>query len=99
MLDINNGIVDENYKSLPDTYICEMDMISPKKQINAMGVYGHLGHPSCANKEIGRCLNQNSAQYIALVAKKFVERTSYESYMFHSLYSIPFFHLKFLKFR
>ncbi len=96
MLDIERKLVSDCYKSLPENKIAEKDMISAKKQRKAMEEYGHLGYPALADENIGKLLNINTAQYLAMVSIKFLDRKDYTRYMFHSLYKLPFMHLRFL---
>lgn len=94
MLAIDENYVRDGYGELPASDISDMDMISKKKQLAAMGEYGHLGNPTVAGQEIGRIINADAAVFIAEAVKCFAERKNYEKYMHHSLYKIPFLHLE-----
>jgi len=99
MLDLNEDLVKMNYKELPDVKITGMDMISTRKQLKAMGNYGHIGYPAYADKSIGQMLNKNTAEYLAMVISQFGEDHNCQQYMYHFLYRVPFMHLVFLKYR
>lgn len=90
MLDIDDSLVKSNYTDLPDTMISEKEMISPKKILEKMASYGHLGYPRIARKELGGLLNENLAQYLVEAVSAFIQRKNYEKYEHHFLYKIPF---------
>lgn len=93
ILDIDSSLVKQNYREVPATMIKEKDIISKKKQVKAMGIYGHLGNPALANENLGKMLNTNTAEFMAEAVTAFINRENYEIYMYHSLYKIPFLHL------
>ena len=95
MLYLKNDLVKKDYKKLPDSHISEKDMMSKEKQLKAMGEYGHLGSPRLAEREIGRLLTDDTADYLKNAVKCFIERKDYEKYMHHFLYKMPFMHKAF----
>ena len=99
MLDLNRDLVKTNYVELPNTEISEQDMISTRKQLLAMGNFGHIGYPAYADIALGEMLNRNTAEYLAVVINQFVNRNNFEQYMHHFLYRFPLMHLAFLKYR
>ena len=96
MLATNESLVRDTYVNVPDSDIAERDMISKKKQINAMGEYGHLGAPRLASKELGDMLNENCIASIADAVIKFYKRDGYELYGSYTLYKIFPLHIGFL---
>ena len=72
------------------------DMISKKKQLRAMGEYGHMGNPAAADKHIGELLNMDSARFIAEATLNFVKRQDYKMFSHYFLYDIWFMHVGFL---
>lgn len=97
LLDIDEKYVRNGYKDLPDSDITDKDMIFKKKQLAAMGEYGHIGMPRFASKEIGRELNRNCIESIADAVIKFYNRKDYEKYDDYFLYKILPLHIGFLK--
>lgn len=71
-------------------------MISKKKQIKAMGEYGHMGNPAVSDKHIGELLNIDSARYIAEATLNFVKRQNYKIFSHYFLYDLLFMHMGFL---
>ena len=97
LLDIDERFVRNGYKDLPDSDISDKDMIFKKKQLAAMGKYGHMGMPRFASKEIGRGLNQNCIESICEAVINFYNRTDYKKYDDYFLYKILPLHIGFLK--
>ena len=97
LLDIDERFVRNGYKDLPDSDITDKDMIFKKKQLAAMGEYGHMGMPRFASKEIGRGLNQNCIESICEAVINFYNRTDYRKYDDYFLYKILPLHIGFLK--
>ncbi len=97
LIAIKKNFVRKGYKELPRTFINDRDIISKKKQLAAMGEYGHLGNPAVADKELGELINQDIAEFIVAAVKSFVKRKNYKIYMHHFLYRIPFLHLGFIR--
>lgn len=97
MLAINKELVRGGYRKMSETKITDKEMISRKKQLAAMGEYGHLGNPAVANQELGELLNQDVAEFLYEAVSSFVKREGYEIYMHHFLYRIPFLHFGFLR--
>lgn len=97
MIAMNEKLVREGYREIPRTFISGREIISKKKQLAAMGEYGHLGNPAVADKVLGELLNQDIAEFIAEAVKSFVKRENYKIYMHHFLYRIPFLHLGFIR--
>ena len=97
MLDINDNFVRSGYNELPDSDITDKDMISKRKQIAAMGDYGHIGIPRIATKEIGHDLNRNCIESICEAVINFYNRAEYEKYDDYLLYKILPLHIGFLK--
>ena len=96
MLAISDNLVRDTYKDVSDSDITDRDMIFKKKQIKAMGQYGHLGYPRLATKELGNMLNNNCIDSIADAVIKFYKRDGYEQYGNYSLYQIFPLHIGFL---
>lgn len=96
MLAISDNLVSDSYKDVPDSDITDRDMIFKKKQINAMGQYGHLGAPRYASKDVGKMLNDNCIASIADAVIKFYKRDGYEQYANYALYKILPLHIGFL---
>ena len=97
MLDINDNNVRKGYNELPDSDITDKDMISKRKQIAAMGDYGHIGIPRIATKEIGHDLNKNCIESICEAVIMFYYREEYEKYDNYFLYKIFPLHIGFFK--
>ena len=72
-------------------------MIFPKKQIEAMGEYGHIGSPNLASKELGEQLNKNCIDSICDAVEKFYNRNGFEKYGEYSLYKILPLHIGFIE--
>ena len=96
VMEIDENLVRDTYKDVPDSDITDRDMISKKKQIKAMGRYGHLGMPRLATKELGEMLNDNCIDSIADAVIKFYNRDGYEKYGNYTLYKIFPLHIGFL---
>ena len=96
LLSVNETNVRDTYKEVPDSDITDRDMISKKKQISAMGRYGHLGFPRLADKKLGDMLNENCIASIADAVIKFYTRDGYEQYGNYALYKILPLHIGFL---
>ena len=97
LLDIDEGYVRDGYKNLPDSNITDKDMISKKKQLSAMGGYGHMGIPRFASKEVGEMLNRNCVESICYAVIKFYNRDGYEKYDDYFLYKILPLHIRFIR--
>ncbi len=97
MLDIDENLVRDGYKDLPDSNISDKDMIFKSRQFKAMGKYGHLGMPRFATKELGQKLNRNCAESICDAVKKFCGRENYKKYDDYFLYKILPLHIGFIK--
>lgn len=96
MLAIDENYVRSGYEELPASNITSRDMISKKKQIKAMGEYGHMGNPAVSDKHIGELLNIDSARYIAEATLNFVKRQNYKIFSHYFLYDLLFMHMGFL---
>lgn len=96
MLAIDKNYVRPGYEELPASSITGRDMISKKKQLRAMGEYGHMGNPAAADKHIGELLNMDSARFIAEATLNFVKRQDYKMFSHYFLYDIWFMHVGFL---
>ena len=96
LLDMDEGYVRSGYKELPSTEITDRDMISRKKQIAAMGEYGHIGSPSLATRKLGKMLNDNCIDSICDAVECFYKRNGYERYGEYSLYKILPLHIGFM---
>ena len=97
LLDMDPALVREGYRDLPDTRITDRDMIFRKKQLRAMGAYGHMGSPRHASPELGRMLNENCVASLCDAVVKFYRRSGYEPYARYALYRILPLHLGFLR--
>lgn len=97
MLAADESLVRGGWKDLPDTEITGREMISKKKQLNAMGKFGHIGMPRFASKEIGALLNRNCVESICEAVVNFCHREGYKKYDDYFLYKILPLHAGFLK--
>ena len=97
LLDIDESLVREGYKDLPDSDISDKDMIFKIRQLKAMGEYGHIGMPRFALKETGHQLNQNCIESICEAVINFYNRADYKKYDDYFLYKILPLHIGFLK--
>ncbi|MBP3233347.1 MAG: creatininase family protein [Eubacterium sp.] len=97
LLDMDESYVRAGYKSLPASDITDKDMIFRKKQIEAMGEYGHIGSPNLASKELGEQLNKNCIDSICDAVEKFYNRNGFEKYGEYSLYKILPLHIGFIE--
>ena len=97
LLDLDPGLVREGYRDLPDARITDREMIFRKKQLAAMGEYGHIGTPRLATEALGRQLNENCIASLCDAVVKFYRRSGYEPYTHYALYSILPLHLGFLR--
>ena len=97
LLDIDESLVREGYKDLPDSDISDKDVIFKSRQLKAMGEYGHIGMPRFASKETGRQLNQNCIESICEAVINFYNRADYKKYYDYFLYKILPLHIGFLK--
>ncbi len=97
MLDIDDNNVRSGFENLPDSDITDKDMISKRKQLAAMGDYGHIGMPRFATKVIGHKLNQNCIESICEAVINFYNRSGYEKYDDYFLFKILPLHIGFLK--
>ena len=86
----------EGFRDLPDSGITDRDMIFRKKQLEAMGEYGHIGSPRLATKELGRQLNDNCIDSICEGVECFYHRSEYEKYGEYALYKILPLHIGFM---
>lgn len=96
LLDFDADLVKDEYKTLPDRSIADMDMISRKKQFDTMGVYGHIGYPRLATKGLGKQLNRNMAESLCEAVISFYNRDGYQKYDDYFLYKIIPLHMGFL---
>ncbi|MBR2294871.1 MAG: creatininase family protein [Clostridiales bacterium] len=96
LLAMDKGMVRKGYGELPDSRISDRDMISKKRQLAAMGEYGHLGSPRLATEKLGSMLNDNCIGSIADAVLKFYNRDGYQRYEHYSLYKILPLHLGFI---
>ena len=96
LIDMDEGYVREGYKELPASDVTDKDMIFRKKQLNAMGEYGHIGSPHLASKKLGKMLNDNCIDSICDAVEKFYRRSRYEKYAEYSLYKILPLHIGFV---
>lgn len=96
LLDMDGGYVRDGYRQLPDTGIPDRDMIFRKRQLAAMGVYGHISSPRLATAELGRQLNGNCVDSLCDAAVCFYKRSGYQKYAGYPLYGILPLHLGFL---
>lgn len=97
LLDFDEKYVRGGYKDLPDSDITDRDMISKKKQLKAMGKYGHIGSPRFASKETGVLLNRNCVESICEAVINFYNREGYKKYDDYFLYKILPLHIGFIK--
>ena len=97
LLSINKKHVRQGYKDLPDSNISDREMISKKKQIRAMGKYGHIGFPRFASEELGSLLNKNCVESICEAVVNFYRREGYKKYDDYFLYKILPLHIGFVK--
>ena len=74
LLSINKKHVRQGYKDLPDSNISDREMIFKKKQLRAMGKYGHIGFPRLASEELGNLLNKNCVESICEAVVNFYRR-------------------------
>ena len=98
MLDIDKNYVRESYREMPDSQITDKDMISRKKQLAAMGRYGHLGSPRFSSAQLGKDLNEACIASICDAAERFYHRDGYQKYEHYFLYKILPLHLGFFSF-
>lgn len=96
LLDMDKSYVRDGYDSLPDSKISDRDMIFKKKQLEAMGKYGHIGSPRLARAELGKELNENCIDSICDAVVRFYNRKGYQKYARYFLYKILPLHLGFL---
>ena len=96
LLALDKDLVRDGFKDIPDSDISERDMIFRKKQLSAMGEYGHLGLPRLASGKLGKQLNDNCSGSIADAVLKFYNRDGYQRYEHYSLYKILPLHIGFL---
>ena len=96
LLDMNEQYVQEGFRDLPASEITDRDMIFRKKQLKAMGEYGHIGSPGLATKELGKQLNDNCIDSLCDAVKRFYHRNGYEKYGKYALYRILPLHIGFL---
>lgn len=96
LLGMDEGYVREGFKDLPSSDISDKAMIFRKKQLEAMGEYGHIGSPALATKELGIELNENCIDSICDAVEKFYHRNDYEKYGEYSLYKILPLHMGFI---
>ncbi len=97
LLSINKKHVRQGYKDLPDSNISDREMISKKKQLRAMGKYGHIGFPRLASEELGNLLNKNCVESICEAVVNFYRREGYKKYDDYFLYKILPLHIGFVK--
>ena len=97
LLAMDGNYVREGFRDLPDSGITDREMIFRKKQLAAMGQYGHLGSPRLATEELGKQLNENCADSLCDAVEKFYNRSGYEQYGKYSLYRILPLHLGFFR--
>lgn len=95
LLDIDTSYVRNIYRKMPNSNITDKDMISRKKQLDAMGRYGYIGAPKYASKELGKALNENCIASICDAAEKFYKRDGYQKYEHYPLYNILPLHMGF----
>ena len=96
LLDMDEQYVREGFRNLPDSGITDRDMIFRKKQLEAMGEYGHIGSPRLATKELGSQLNDNCIDSICEGVECFYHRSEYEKYGEYALYKIIPLHIGFM---
>lgn len=97
LLSINKKHVRQGYKDLPDSNISDREMIFKKKQLKAMGKYGHIGFPRLASEELGNLLNKNCVESICEAVVNFYRREGYKKYDDYFLYKILPLHIGFIK--
>ena len=97
LLDMDQHYVREGYQDLPDSQISDKEMIFRKKQLEAMGEYGHIGSPRHASAELGRLLNENCVASLCDAVVKFYRRSGYQPYAHYFLYRILPLHLGFFR--
>lgn len=97
LLDLDPDYVRDRYKELPDSDITDKDMISKRKQLSAMGNYGHMGMPRYASKSLGHDLNINCIESISEAVINFYKREDYKRYDEYFLYKILPLHLGFIR--
>ena len=97
LLSINKKHVRQGYKDLPDSNISDREMIFKKKQLRAMGKYGHIGFPRLASEELGNLLNKNCVESICEAVVNFYRREGYKKYDDYFLYKILPLHIGFIK--
>lgn len=97
LLSINKKHVRKGYKDLPDSNISDREMIFKKKQLKAMGKYGHIGFPRLASEELGNLLNKNCVESICEAVVNFYRREGYKKYDDYFLYKILPLHIGFIK--
>ncbi|MBO4385632.1 MAG: creatininase family protein [Treponema sp.] len=98
LLNICKKHVRSGYKDLPDSNISGREMVSKKKQLRAMGKYGHIGFPRLASEELGAMLNKNCVESICEAVVNFYRREGYKKYDDYFLYKILPLHIGFVKF-
>ena len=96
LLDMDEQYVREGFRDLPDSRITDRDMIFRKKQLEAMGEYGHIGSPCLATKELGKQLNDNCIDSICEAVECFYHRKGYQKYGEYALYKILPLHIGFM---
>lgn len=75
----------------------EIKEADKKKQLEAMGKYGHIGSPRFASKENGALLNRNCVESICEAVVNFYHREGYKKYDDYFLYKILPLHIGFIK--
>ena len=96
LMAMDKSYVRNGYDNLPDSQISDRDMIFKKKQLAAMGDYGHIGSPRLATAELGKELNENCIDSICDAVVRFYKRKGYQKYAQYFLYKILPLHLGFL---
>ena len=96
MLDIDPQLVRAGYEKLPSRTITDREMISKKRQLAAMGGYGHIGEPQYATNELGKDLNESCIASVCDAAERFYFRKGYEKYQHYPLYDILPLHIGFI---
>ncbi|MDR2039351.1 MAG: creatininase family protein [Bacteroidales bacterium] len=97
ILDINEQYVKDGYQDLPDLKVEEKEMIFPKKVNKKIAGYGHIGFPRFASRELGKLINESTAEFIYKATMAFVRRKGYKIYEHHSLYKLPFMKTNFVR--
>lgn len=95
LLAMDESYVREGYTGLPSSLITDREMIFRKKQLKAMGNYGHIGSPHLATKALGAQLNENCIDSLCDAVERFYRRSGYEKYGNYSLYKILPLHMGF----